>query len=542
MKALFCFYGPNGLGGPITWIQRMLPLLQFHGIDPVAVPYHTTADDCEVVSCLRDASIAVRVIEAASLSPEAGVQRMLTVIEEEKPSIIVADHVLPALIAGAWARRYRVPTVMVLRSDDPWYHHLQETFLSGPAAFRVETVVAVSRELAHSAELHAPTGVDIMECPSSTIIPKQRAIFQNNRFHVVYAGRLDDHQKCVKAMVQQLIAVSKIEPCCSATLYGDGPLREEVKWMLHSEQPHRVEYGGRISPDDVCHQLQNAQALVLMSAYEGLSSAIQEAMACGLPILARYTASGTNGVLIEGFNALLLENDTDLRHAITHLAHTPNDWQRLSDGARSFAEKHFDINTAALRWAELLHRSANKQGWPADALVRENDGTTLYLDYLSSKHDLEVFEAAALIDNTRLWHDNVDYFTRNPLKSWNERCHILYRGMDVGALSTELASPLARLLAAEGEHITPRNDEVLYRIASLWQRAGESAKALTAFSALADKELSKEFSAGCYYHLAEITMAEGARKKALAFIHHCLALLPSHMAAKRLLHKIRTDH
>ena len=308
MKAAFCLYGPDGLGGPTTWVRRMLPRLAHRGIDVVAVPFHTEDGDCSVVADLRRAGVPVEVVAAAGASPVEGVHRMLSVLAELRPNVIVADHVVPALLAGSWAARHGVPTVMVLRSDDHWYRHLTEMFIGGPDDLCVSAVVAVSRELAQAAERAAPPDVRIMRCPSGTVLPTERAQWRHRPFHVVYAGRLDQEQKRVRELVAALIATSRALPGFSASLYGDGPLRAEVEHTLRNQTGHEVSYGGRLAPTELFHRLLAAQALVLLSGYEGLSSAVQEAMACGLPVIARRTASGTDGVLLHDETALVLDD------------------------------------------------------------------------------------------------------------------------------------------------------------------------------------------------------------------------------------------
>jgi hypothetical protein len=404
----------------------------------------------------------------------------------------------------------------------------------------VNKIVAVSRELEATARSKAPPGLEIMQCPSCSMIPTSRACFRDNQFHVVYLGRLDEEQKRVRELLQELIALSKIMPEFSAALYGDGPLKDEVIQTLLTEKNHHIVYGGRLLLEEIFPHLLEAQALVLFSAYEGLSSAIQEAMACGLPIISRRTASGTDGVLIHGVNAWVLESDSELKEAVSHLAHSQSDWQGLANGARAFAEEHFDIEKATIRWVDLLTRTADGQDWPIETMLKTDDGQNLYIDYLSCKSDLDVYEAATLIESAHAWSANIECFFRNPKKAWEERCYILYRGMENGILAAELTVTYARILAEEAEMTELSTFEERYRIASLWQKAGDFSRAQAEFFSLAERVAPNELKAGCFFHLAEMAASQGQADNALSLTRTCLSILPHHKAAAALFHHILT--
>jgi len=64
---------------------------------------------------------------------------------------------------------------------------------------------------------------------------------------------------------------------------------------LNSVEGHKVKLGGELEPGNVYPQLLSSQALILLSEYEGMSTAVQEAMACGVPVIMRRTASGMDG-------------------------------------------------------------------------------------------------------------------------------------------------------------------------------------------------------------------------------------------------------
>lgn len=538
MKIAFCLYGPNGLGGPATWVRRMLPRLRQRGFEVAAISYHTTEGDCSVVADLRAAGIIVEVIPAARVAPVHGLERMLAMVSKLRPDVLVADHVIPGFLAGAWGTRFGLRTVAILRSDDAWYHHLLEVFLAGPAALRVAAVVAVSRELAHAAVQVAPAGVTVMHRSSGTVLPVRMATWRANPFHAIYLGRLDEEQKRVRSLVRTLVAMSRAMSDFSATLYGDGPLREEVEATLASQTGHRVSYGGRLGPGDVFACLADAQALVLFSAYEGLSSAIQEAMACGVPVIARRTSSGCEGVLSHGESALVLDSDDELAPAVASLMNSEALWRRLSLAGRQMAESEFDIEIAADRWAGLLLHLGAGCSWPVSMYPTSHDAEEIYLSYLSAKRDLAAFEARFLVERSGTIVPGLRRFLDDASGDWDARRCVLHRMVARGLIDLGDAASIARQLARQISDGEAQPEELQYRVASLHQLAGESGLAVDSFSRLARSAGQPARRAGSLFHLAELARNAGRIAEAVAHVRGCLDIEPDHRSAKLLLHSL----
>ena len=533
MKAAFCFYGPNGLGGPTTWVRRMLPRLKRRGIDVVAVPFHTEDGDCDVVADLQTYGIDVEVVRAAS-QPAESVHRMAVTLAQTSPDVIVADHVIPALVAGGWARTADMRTVMVLRSDDEWYRHLSDTFLRGDDQLRVAAVVAVSKELEIAAVKAARATVNIVRCPSGTPLPQGSASWRPDAFHAVYVGRLDEEQKRIPALLRVLIATSRAVPHFSATLYGEGPLRAEVERTLCSQTGHKVSYGGRIAPSDVQARLLDAQALVLLSGYEGLSSAVQEAMACGLPVIARRTASGSDGVLIDGETAVVLESDDALTEAVTRLSGSESLWRRLSAGGRRLAAAEFDIEMAANRWSALLTRLQSRRRRGPVSTPTPEDAETLWATYLCHRSTLDTPERVFLIERGRLSVDALERFLDDRHEPWDDRRWVLHAAARHGLIDATRESVRARELAHEAESIDDDSDAHRYRLAALYERAGELDAAQDLFAGVAATTGDAAMRAGSFYHLAATARERGRVDDAMAWADACLNVEPQHQAAATL--------
>jgi len=113
-----------------------------------------------------------------------------------------------------------------------------------------------------------------------------------------------------------------------------------------------VVFTGRV--DNVDDYLRVADIFVLPSTTEGMSIALLEAMAVGLPVVASRV-SGTVDVIKHGKNGLLFEpgNGTGLTDCIISLIESPNRQAELGSQARKTVEQHFSLDRIADRYAAL---------------------------------------------------------------------------------------------------------------------------------------------------------------------------------------------
>ena len=323
-----------------------------------------------------------------------------------------------------------ISTVYVLRSDDAWYRNLTDSFVSGEDAFRVEGVVAVSHELAGDVQSALAARTEFMQCPSSVPIPRDTASWQRGRFHAVSLGRLDQKQKRILDLARALIATSRAHPYFSATIYGDGPARQELTHTLQRESGHRVSYGGILATDDVYPRLLEAQAFVQLSAYEGLSTSVQEAMACGLPPIVRRTRSELEGAVIADETGLVIDEDHQLTTAVARLASSREEWQRLSDAARKLAAQEFDIKRAARQWRSFLDQLALAPGRGSLRVPSAEELERVFALYLENRDRLQPFEVDWLLSKGRPPGRGFLADLRNAGESWEQRRRRLYRALE----------------------------------------------------------------------------------------------------------------
>ncbi len=317
-----------------------------------------------------------------------------------------------------------------------------------------------------------------------------------------------------------------------------------------------------------------AQAMVLYSAYEGLSTALQEAMACGLPVISRRMRSGIAGIVEHLQTGYLLDDDAQLgRFAIDNAGRRWRDFlHRLATRRRPDEIRVPDIPEIATRLAAhcMAYASVNADEarllagfathWP-EPLQRfvhcETHAWTHRWSCIQQGFERKILRGDALrrlcIDDTlhirlRSWiireavdrgllgeHLACEMFADASV-DWQLRRWTLYRLYEQAQLSpTTVRDAAAQLLEEWQEEDTA----ALYQRASLLELAGSHDAAVIAFEAVLDRLDGGDFRAGCHYHLARIALAREHVGDAGAHLRRCLALCPTHQAARSLLDTTR---
>ncbi len=244
----------------------------------------------------------------------------LPLLRRWRPHIIHAHELLSPTTTALMAKQlWRVPIVVkVLRGGiDGDLAKLRRNKLSArrinPIRDQVDAFVTISREI--DAELEAigvpaarrhfiPNGVDLGRFAPATS-DERRAIRTRldlpNVPMAIFTGRF-----AIEKRLDHLIAiwadVRAFHPNALVLLVGAGPAEATLKSMAGAG----IRFVGATS--DVPSYLRAADLFVLPSATEGLSNALLEAMATGLPVIATAVGGATD-VINHGENGLLIRAD-----------------------------------------------------------------------------------------------------------------------------------------------------------------------------------------------------------------------------------------
>lgn len=362
VRVTFVVYDcPDNVCGPASWIERLLPELQGYGIAASCVALCWQASG-PLVRQLRAAGIPVLETICRGTS-ENRIKWILEQVQKLKPDVFVPNLVVPALFAARWVRQAGIPTVGVLHSDDGFYSGVQDVFCCGRGVDALTAVVSVSGELYQQTLQRCLPNTESIWIPYGVSIPPLQPR-STDCFRIGYVGRLSEEQKRISDVTRALCRCVREVSGTRAEIFGDGPDRAQVEHILATDGAGLpVTLVGRVAPSVIQRHLQEVDALLLLSDYEGLPIALLEAMACGvvpvvsamksgIPELVRHRETGwivgdRGQSVVDAIRTL--RDDSELRH-------------RLSSQARDVVVQRFSQQACVDAWAQLLLRLGESSG------------------------------------------------------------------------------------------------------------------------------------------------------------------------------------
>lgn len=185
-------------------------------------------------------------------------------------------------------------------------------------------------------------------------IRHQLGLEANTRLIAVVATLKE--QKGHRYLIEAMAVIVPRHPDLHVLFIGDGELREELQVQVERlNLGHHIYFLG--SRSDVPQLLAACDLFVLPSLWEGLSMALLEAMATGLPIVATEV-SGTVQVLVPNETGILVPPGEPgrLTHAIERLMSDPERAQAMGAAARRRVAAEFSAQKQAGEHLALYHR------------------------------------------------------------------------------------------------------------------------------------------------------------------------------------------
>jgi L-malate glycosyltransferase len=228
-----------------------------------------------------------------------------------------------------------------------------------------DAIVAVNRELIGDLVasgfpsqriVHIANGVPVPPSPCDRIAAMR--IRHSLGIHddplLLFVGRLDQH-KGAGRILPALSALRDRYPRIGLVLLGDGPLRDDLKTeAVRCGVQARVHFLG---VQDPAAFLQAADVFVLPTRGEGMSSALLEAMAAGLPcVTTRVT--GNIEVVTHNETGLLVEPGSPeaLRETIARVLSDPALCSRLGQAARRHVQRTHSAERMVTEYRSLYAR------------------------------------------------------------------------------------------------------------------------------------------------------------------------------------------
>ena len=167
---------------------------------------------------------------------------------------------------------------------------------------------------------------------------------------MVSIGRLGP-QKNFPLLMRSFARFLDMHPGWSLEIYGKGATEGHLRALADRLRiAESVVFAGYV--DDLHDQIRDAGMFVLASDYEGISNAMAESMALGLPVISTDCPVGGAALLIkdgESGRLVPVRDETALTQAMSEIASDENLSGQISRGARISAER-FSPDRLALTW------------------------------------------------------------------------------------------------------------------------------------------------------------------------------------------------
>lgn len=178
----------------------------------------------------------------------------------------------------------------------------------------------------------------------------------NERRNLIgFIGRLSG-EKGVMNFVRAIPLILRQRDDIEFLIIGDGQLLDDLKEELKkSNCYHRVKFTGWIPHDKLPDYLNELKLLVLPSYSEGVPGIVQEAMACGTPVLAT-PVGGVPDLIKERYTGFILENNSPeciAENVIKALDH-PN-INELVRNARKLIEEEYAYEAMVRKFGKALY-------------------------------------------------------------------------------------------------------------------------------------------------------------------------------------------
>jgi glycosyltransferase involved in cell wall biosynthesis len=241
----------------------------------------------------------------------------------------------PAGLVARLVCRNRMPYIVSLRGSDVpgfnerfsvHYHLLRPIFRH---VWRSASAVVANSEGLRGLALETEPGSDIDVVPNGIDIDEfsPAAIEPPGPFRVLCVSRLIS-RKAIDQLIRAFVSVNVMFPDAELVIAGDGveakPLR---KLATAFGLRDAVRFEGRRSHETMAELYRTAHLFVLPSRWEGMSNAMLEAMATGLPVVATETG-GTSELVRDNGIVVPPDNVEKLSEAMVSM---------LSDGPRRLA-------------------------------------------------------------------------------------------------------------------------------------------------------------------------------------------------------------
>jgi len=279
------------------------------GYDTALLVYGRVENEYRISENVRVKTVAATYKEYKSLGHFKRLNRMRDILKEEKPDVLISF--LPRMqiwmmMASFGIKLRRVETVRV----SPWEIYKNnriEHFLWMLCYHRADaTIFQTAEQGEYFSKTIRERGVVIPNPIASQYCENPKQNYSDSAVRFVAAGRIAE-QKNYPVMIEAFGIAHRERPDLRLSIYGTG----DKTYMDAIQQ--RIDERGLSSvitmhgrTNDTLSVLQQSDAFLMTSDFEGMPNALVEAMAVGLPCISTNCRTGPRDLIDHGENGFLV--------------------------------------------------------------------------------------------------------------------------------------------------------------------------------------------------------------------------------------------
>ena len=184
---------------------------------------------------------------------------------------------------------------------------------------------------------------------------KNREPSKKNKYTILNVGRLDG-QKDQETLIRAFVRLKDKYPNWSLHIIGSGKLKDELDNLiisLNASNSIKLES----YKDNIFDSYQSADIFAIPSKYESFGLVTAEAMSCELPVVGFSDCPGTNELILDGVNGILvLSNDRvkNFSEGLEKLMADPELRYKLGKRGRQDVKK-FKTSHVLDKWEVLIN-------------------------------------------------------------------------------------------------------------------------------------------------------------------------------------------
>lgn len=346
------------LGGAERFLLNLLRLIDKSKFEPVLVCLRKVEENSHYRGQLMDWGVKFYDIDKKSKWDLAPLWKLIKILKKEKPDIVHTQLFLGDFFGRLAAKLTGVKVVVGGERNLNKSEGQLKRFLKRATAFLVTRHVAITEAVKDYVVKHEgakakkiiviPTGVDL-----DLIQPRGKPRgWPRGKIIIGAMGRLMEqkgHRTLIEAMA--LLQGSDIE----CRIAGEGELREELEIIISDLGVNsKVKLVGW--QEDPIRFLHACDIFVMPSNWEGLGTAVLEAGATGLPVIASRV-DGLAEVIKHRIDGLLFSrgNAKDLARKLALLIDNPSERGKLGWNLQKKVENKYDIKKVVGEYERMYH-------------------------------------------------------------------------------------------------------------------------------------------------------------------------------------------